>query len=42
MERQGLSRLANGAIGAFVGVYAYLDDLLLGPILIALTVWVPW
>jgi uncharacterized membrane protein YeaQ/YmgE (transglycosylase-associated protein family) len=43
VERQGwLSRLANGAIGAFVGVYAFLDDLLLGPILIAVTVWVPW
>jgi hypothetical protein len=37
-----ISRLANGAIGALVGVYAFLDDLLLGPILVAVTVWVPW
>ena len=29
MERQGwISRLVNGAIGALVGIYAYLDDLL--------------
>jgi hypothetical protein len=34
--------MADGAIGAFVGVYAFLDDLLLGPVLIAVTVWVPW
>jgi hypothetical protein len=41
-ESHALVRVANGAIGAFVGVYAFLDDLLLGPILIAVTVWVPW
>jgi hypothetical protein len=37
-----LGRVANGAIGAFVGVYAFLDDLILGPVLIAAAVWVPW
>ena len=41
-ESQVLRRLANGAIGAAVGVYAFLDDLLLGPILVAVAVWVPW
>jgi hypothetical protein len=41
-ESHALARVANGAIGALVGVYAFLDDLLLGPILIAVTVWVPW
>jgi hypothetical protein len=37
-----LARIANGAIGALVGIYAFLDDLILGPVLIAATVWVPW
>ena len=41
-ESHTLARVANGAIGALVGVYAFLDDLLLGPILVAATVWVPW
>jgi hypothetical protein len=41
-ESQTLARVANGAIGTLVGVYAFLDDLLLGPILVAVTVWVPW
>jgi hypothetical protein len=41
-ESHRLARVADGAIGAFVGVYAFLDDLLLGPVLIAVTVWVPW
>jgi hypothetical protein len=41
-ESHALARVANGAIGALVGVYAFLDDLLLGPILVAVTVWVPW
>jgi hypothetical protein len=41
-ESRALTRVANGAIGALVAVYAFLDDLLLGPILVALTVWVPW
>jgi hypothetical protein len=40
--RRWLTRVVNGAIGALVGVYAFLDDLLLGPILVAVTVWVPW
>jgi hypothetical protein len=35
-------RVAGGVIGAAVGVYAFLDDLLLGPILAGVTVWVPW
>jgi hypothetical protein len=35
-------RLGNGVIGAAVGVYAFLDDLLLGPILVGVTVWLPW
>jgi hypothetical protein len=37
-ESHTLARVANGAIGALVGVYAFLDDLILGPILIAVTV----
>jgi hypothetical protein len=41
-RRRWIARLANGAIGALVGLYAFLDDLLLGPILVAVTVWVPW
>jgi hypothetical protein len=41
-RRRWSSRLAGGAIGALVGVYAFLDDLLLGPVLVAITVWVPW
>jgi hypothetical protein len=41
-RRRRFSRLADGAIGALVGVYAFLDDLLLGPVLVAVTVWVPW
>src|SRR4051794_40358327 len=41
-ESRALARAANGAIGALVGVYAFLDDLLLGPVVIAVTVWVPW
>jgi hypothetical protein len=41
-ESRALTRVANGAIGALVGIYAFLDDLLLGPVLVAMTVWVPW
>jgi hypothetical protein len=41
-ESLTLARVANGVIGTLVGVYAFLDDLILGPILVALTVWVPW
>ena len=32
-ESHTLARVANGVIGTLVGVYAVLDDLLLGPIL---------
>jgi hypothetical protein len=42
VEPRGAGRLANGAIGAVVAVYAFLDDLILGPILVGLTLWVPW
>lgn len=41
-ESHALVRLGNGVIGAAVAVYAFLDDLLLGPILIAVAVWLPW
>jgi hypothetical protein len=41
-ESHALARLGNGLIGAAVGVYAFLDDLLLGPILVATAVWLPW
>jgi hypothetical protein len=41
-ESRAVVRLANGAIGAAVGVYAFLDDLLLGPTLVAVAVWFPW
>ena len=42
MSSGTFDRLVNGVIGAAVGVYAFLDDLLLGPILVGLTVWIPW
>ncbi len=41
-KSQALVRLANGVIGALVAVYAFLDDLLLGPILVGVALWVPW
>jgi hypothetical protein len=41
-ESHTLARVANGVIGTLVGVYAFFDDLLLGPIVVAVTVWVPW
>ncbi len=41
-ESRALVRLVNGAIGTAVGVYAFLDDLFLGPILVGVTVVVPW
>jgi hypothetical protein len=41
-ESHTLRRVANGVVGALVGVYAFLDDLILGPILVAVTVWAPW
>jgi hypothetical protein len=33
---------ASAAVGAAVGGYAFLDDLLLGPVLVAAAVWLPW
>jgi hypothetical protein len=36
------ARLAHGLTGAAVGAYAFLDDLFLGPIVVALAVWLPW
>lgn len=41
-EPPTFTRLTNGVIGAAVGVYAFLDDLLLGPILVGVAVWFPW
>jgi hypothetical protein len=41
-ESDALLRVPNGVIAAAVGVYAFLDDLLLGPILIGVAVWFPW
>ena len=41
-ESHVLVRVANGVIGALVAAYAFLDDLLLGPILVGLAVWLPW
>lgn len=35
-------RLANRVIGTAVAAYAFFDDLLLGPILVAGAVWFPW
>ena len=36
------SRLSNGLIGAAVAAYAFLDDLVLGPIGVGLATWLPW
>ncbi len=41
-ESHALVRLPARVIGAAVGVYAFLDDLFLGPILVGLAVWLPW
>jgi hypothetical protein len=42
-ESHGLvRRLTNGLVGAAVSAYAFLDDLFLGPILVALAAWLPW
>jgi hypothetical protein len=41
-ESHALVRLANRLIGAAVATYAFLDDLLLGPVLVAGAVWFPW
>ena len=37
-----LARVANRVVGAAVAAYAFLDDLLLGPVLVAAAVWFPW
>lgn len=37
-----LARIRGGFAAAVVGAYAFLDDLLLGPIVVALAVWLPW
>lgn len=37
-----LGHLVHGVVGAAVAVYAFLDDLLLGPILVGAAVWFPW
>lgn len=42
MASHRLTRLANGAIGAVVAAYAFLDDLLLGPPLVVAAVFLPW
>lgn len=42
MSRRTGSRFENGLIGAAVGGYAFLDDLVLGPLLIGLAAWLPW
>jgi hypothetical protein len=34
--------MQKGLIGAAVGAYAFLDDLFLAPIVVALAVWFPW
>ena len=36
------AKLANRLTGTAVTTYAFLDDLFLGPVLIATTVWFPW
>jgi len=39
---RALKRLQYGVVGTAVAVYAFLDDLLLGPILVAAAVLFPW
>ncbi len=41
-EPHALKRLKYGVVSTAVGVYAFLDDLLLGPILVAAGVLFPW
>jgi hypothetical protein len=41
-EPDALERLEHGAVGAAVAIYAFLDDLFLGPILVAAAVFFPW
>jgi hypothetical protein len=42
LRAQALATLEDGVIAAAVGIYAFLDDLLLGPILVAAAVLFPW
>lgn len=42
MNRSALGGLARTLIGAAVGAYAFLDDLVLGPAVVAMAVWLPW
>ena len=37
-----LAQLSTGLIGAAVAAYAFLDDLVLGPIGVGLAAWLPW
>jgi hypothetical protein len=41
-ERHAPERLERGVVGAAVAVYAFLDDLFLGPILVTTAVLFPW
>jgi hypothetical protein len=36
------AQAAHGLIGTAVGAYAFLDDLFVGPIVVALAAWLPW
>lgn len=36
------SRFESGLIGAAIAAYAFLDDLVLGPLLVGLSAWLPW
>lgn len=40
--QRAFTRLANGLTATAVGAYAFLDDLVLGPLLVGLAVWLPW
>jgi hypothetical protein len=42
VRSKALVRIANEVGGAAVAAYAFLDDLFLGPILVAAAVWFPW
>ena len=42
MDARTGSRLKNDLIGTAVGAYAFLDDLILGPLLVLLAAWMPW
>jgi hypothetical protein len=41
-ESAAHERLRNGAVGTLVTAYAFLDDLVLGPVIVAFAVWLPW